>query len=240
MKPECELSVIIPFYNEEACVAGVLEEMVPALEKEGVDYELILVDNGSRDRTGEILRGICERKPQLKLIQLDHNQGYGGGILAGLAAARGRILGFTCGDGQISPGDLLRLYRVLAGGQVQFCKAKRLDRREGPVRQFLSFGYHLIVGMLFRVHITDVNGYPVLMAREVYQRMSLRKENWIINVEILLAARRLSVPMAEVDVWHRDRFGGRSHVGWLTPVTFLLELVGFAWEVYRARQKSGR
>lgn len=238
MKSPRELSVVIPFYNEEACAAEVVEEMVSVLDKEGLDYELLLVNNGSEDRTGELLKGICAERPRLRLIQLKQNRGYGGAILAGLAAAEGRVLGFTCGDGQISPADLVRVYKVLASGQVHFCKAKRVGRQDGLLRQLWSFGYHVLVGILFRVHITDVNGYPVLMERGIFQRMRLKRENWIINVEILLAARRLGVAMAEVDVCHRDRMGGRSHVNWMTPLIFLAELMAFAWEIHRCRRRG--
>lgn len=227
MRGPCELSLVVPLYDEEACAARALTELLECLAGSGVAHELVAVDNGSRDRTGAILEELAARWPTLRVLQLRENQGYGGAILDGLSATRGSVVGFTCGDGEVRPGDVVAIYRVLRAGALDLVKAKRIRRRDGFVRQLLSFGYHALVALVFRLHITDVNGYPVLMTRAAYERLAPRARDWIVNVELLWRARRLDLRTAEVDVPHGERLGGRSHVRAWFPLLFLLQLLRF-------------
>jgi hypothetical protein len=127
------------------------------------------------------------------------------------------------------------MFRVLEASGLDLCKGKRIHRRDGPLRQFISFGYHVIVSLLFRIHITDVNGYPLLMRRENFSALDLRQRNWVFNLEVLHGARRLRLKIAEVDVEHRPRAGGRSHVRWYFPLVFLWQLLVY-WLDERGRR----
>ncbi|MDQ7772702.1 MAG: glycosyltransferase family 2 protein [Elusimicrobiales bacterium] len=222
MKPG--LSLVIPFYNEEACAGPVVRGTLEALEKAGLDFELILVENASSDGTRRILEGFSG-DPRVKVLKLERNIGYGGAVTEGLAAAAGRHLGFTCGDGEIEPGDTAKVCRIAICSGEPVCKARRVDRLDGPWRKFLSVAYHLLVGLLFRVHVTDVNGYPVILTREAYEAIGLTSRNWVFNVELLVKARRLGFGILEPEILHRRRAGGRSHVGFGTPLAFLAQLL---------------
>jgi hypothetical protein len=136
-------------------------------------------------------------------------------------------VGFTCGDGEVAASDVAWLCSFTRVPGLDFCKAKRLGRQDGAWRKLLSFGYHLLVGILFNIHVTDINGYPVLMKRAVYSKLALSRADWVFNVEMLLRLRSNGMRMAEVDVAHRARLGGRSHVRFWTPLVFIFQLISF-------------
>ncbi|MFA5160815.1 MAG: glycosyltransferase family 2 protein [Elusimicrobiales bacterium] len=226
--------LVIPFYNEEECAEKCVSDLDAALTGAGINFELLLVENGSKDRTPEILRALEKKDARIKTIFIRENIGYGGAILRGMEQAGGDWIGFTCGDGEISPEDTAWMCKATFAAGFDFCKAKRVDRKDGAVRKLLSMGYHLLVGLLFRIHVTDLNGYPVLMRKRVHDKMHLTHANWVFNIEMMWDARRLGVRMAELDVRHCKRLGGHSHVGFMTPAVFLLQLLSL-WNELRKR-----
>lgn len=222
-----DLSIVIPAYNEAACIRETMTALSRVLSGRGVVHELIVLDNGSTDSTGAILESLRPEIPGLRVIHLKKNVGYGQAILSGLAKAAGGVVGFTCADGEVGPEDIVVLLRVLEAGQLDLCKGKRIGRQDGPLRKLISVGYQLLVGCLFRIHITDINGYPLLLSREAYRRIGAKQADWIVNLDILLRARNNGLRIAEVDVRHLARAGGRSHVRWYHPLLFLWQLLAY-------------
>ncbi len=208
-----ELSLIIPFYNEEDNVRAVVTSVRKALE-ENVDYELVLVDNGSTDRTGAILGSLARKNRGLRVVTVDVNQGYGWGVLQGLKKARGRVLGYMDGDGQIPGVEALRVYRKLIDEDLDICKVTRAIRIEPWIRRVTTFFYNLFFRVLFRVPYRDVNGHPKLMRRKIYERLGLSSKDWFIDAEILLKGHSLGGRIGEVPVVSYPRAGGRS---WVRP-----------------------
>lgn len=222
---KCELSLVVPFHNEHACAEQSLTELTTLFESHGVGVEIVAVDNGSTDDTRAILQRVATRHSNIRVMPLEANQGFGGALIQGFEQVSGPLIGFTCGDGEVDPQDLERMYHVLKTGAVDIAKGKRIFRKDGLWRRCLTFGYHLAVNILFWLRISDVNGYPVLMTRKAFQQMRLVHKDYTISVEILLWARRLGLRIAEVDVIHRVRAGGRSHVRWYYPLLFLKGLL---------------
>ncbi len=241
-----QLSVVIPFYNEEACAEKVVRDLHAALSWRSWGSELILVDNGSRDRTPAILAGLAaelsarKRWPKMRVLTFAENRGYGGAIRGGLEEAQGKIVGFTCGDGEVSARDLVRIYRRLAASKnLQICKGWRVGRRDGLFRVVLSAGYHWLISKFFLTAVQDINGYPFFMRREAYETLELRQNDWIINVEILNQVRWRKMSLEEVIIRHLPRAGGQSHVRWYFPILFAVELVRYRWRV-RSKLRFGR
>src|SRR5262245_33321164 len=97
-----ELSLVMPCYDEAEIVERSVRDLFAAFDAAGRRLELIAVDNGSRDRTGEILAALARREPRLVVSRVETNQGYGNGILAGLPLARAPWVGIVCADGQVA------------------------------------------------------------------------------------------------------------------------------------------
>lgn len=231
------MSLVVPFYNEETCAERAVAELLSALSSVEPACELLLVDNASSDGTREILRRTAALDPRVKVVELDVNIGYGGVILKGLSLAKGQWLGFTCGDGEIGPEDTAWVCSLARAPGVDFCKAKRLGRQDGAWRKALSLGYHFLVGLLFNIHVTDINGYPVMMRREAYSALRLSRTDWVFNVEMLLRLRQTGLRMVEADVQHRLRLGGSSHVSLWTPFVFFSQLLSL-WMDERGKPEA--
>src|SRR5262245_35129101 len=99
----CDLSIVIPFFNEELSARGVVEHILSTFRQAGFSFEIVCVQNGSRDRTPEILAALEKENPEVVLVTIPKNEGFGAGVLKGLRACRGNILGYMPGDGRIDP-----------------------------------------------------------------------------------------------------------------------------------------
>ncbi len=217
-----EFSIVIPLYNEEAVVGRSVEELLEALEGAFAGrYELILVVNGSTDRTGAICEGLAWEFSQLKMVRAPVNLGYGGGILTGLAHARGAYCGFTCGDRQVAPDALVQVMREMATGHYDLVKTYRVVRGDGLGRRIQSMAYNWLFQRLFRISCRDINAMPKLMRRQVYEQLALVSTDWFIDAEMMIKAERIGLRVKEVPVIYLRRRGGASAVRLSTVFEFL-------------------
>jgi len=221
-----ELSLVIPFYNEEENVRRVVAGLRKAFRAK-VDCELVLVNNGSSDRTGKILAQLASRDKNIKVVTIKVNQGYGWGVLRGFSKARGGVIGYMDGDCQIPAMEALRCYRMLIKDGLDICKITRIIRIEPLIRRVTTFFYNFLFRLLFKLLYRDVNGHPKLMSREVYKRLGLSSKDWFIDAELLLKGHALGARIGEVPVVSYPRKGGKS---WVRPgavIEFLKNMINF-------------
>src|SRR5262245_1902579 len=223
-----ELSLTLPLYNEAGNVERVVRSLVKVLDKKGVDFELVLVNNGSSDGTGDVLASLQAEDRRLKLVSLPTNAGYGGGILAGLSRCTGRYVGYAWGDDQIEADDVFRVFDLLRSDGLDLCKTNRTDREDGLERRIVSRIYNDLFGLLFSVRSSDVNGCPKIFRTEALAAIQPTSRDWFLDAEIMIKAHRRGLSAAEVPVTYRRRRWGRSHV----RVSTLLE---FLWNMLRYR-----
>ena len=120
------LSVVIPAYNEEGSVAATIERVSAAVQSLGIDYEIIAVNDGSGDRTGQVVRDLVPRVPHLRLVEHIPNRGYGGSLRAGFDAARHDWIAFLPGDNQFDPTELRRLIERAGDADIVILQKKDL------------------------------------------------------------------------------------------------------------------
>ena len=108
-----ELSLVIPFYNEEENIEKVVNQMINKLKEEKIDYELVIVDNGSWDNTTKMSKELEKKYEPIKVVRVEKNEGYGWGIISGLKICRGEYIGWMGGDDQNSPDDVSRVFKRL-------------------------------------------------------------------------------------------------------------------------------
>ncbi|MDY6853873.1 MAG: glycosyltransferase [Thermodesulfobacteriota bacterium] len=222
-----ELSIAIPFWNEEENAKNVVTEMVSTLQKHGIFYELILVNNGSRDRTGEILNELCEENPRLKSIHLIANAGYGGGIITGLHHCSGMYLGYTWGDNQIKAEDVVKVYEKVKEVNSDWGKGYRTKRFYGLKRKIISRVYNMLFKLIFRAPTRDVNGVPKIFTRACYEELDVRSTNWFIDAEVMLKSIDKTYDFVEIPVIYHKREGGSSNVNFLTVVEFVVNMIQY-------------
>ena len=218
-----KLGISIPFYNEDAVIPHSLPALAGALSALPHESVVVLVNNGSTDSTGKKLAEWCGREPdRFVLCDLPHNQGYGGGILAGLRMLKAQQvdwIGWMWGDNQIDPQILAPLCTALAKG-ADLAKANRIKRQDGWQRLAVTRAYHHL--MKWKGYpMVDINGCPKLMTRALYEQIQPSAHNWFLDPEVMVAAQRLGAHIHLEDTVMRPRVGGVSKVKAKTLVEFL-------------------
>lgn len=160
-------SIVIPCYNEAGNLPGLLAGFGAAL-KAG-DIELILVDNGSTDGTAALLRSAAADFPFFRAVTCEKNLGYGGGILAGLRTAKGRCAGWTHGDLQYAPAEVLAAAESLRtfGSEKIFLKGLRGNRTPGD--RFFTAGMSLFASLALGLRLDDINAQPTFFTRSLFE-----------------------------------------------------------------------
>ena len=219
---DVELSIVVPLFNEETNVEWVASELVKAFESANIAYELLLVNNGSKDGTSTVIGRLASANNRIRVVSLEKNAGYGGGILAGLRACSGRFIGYTWGDGQVSAASHVEVFQKLKRDGLDLCKARRIERHDGPVRKIVTVSYNLLFPLFFKSATRDVNGCPKIFKREVFERMNVVSKDWFIDAEIMIKSSQSGLKSGEVPVVFAARRHGSSNVGFRTVLELSL------------------
>jgi glycosyltransferase involved in cell wall biosynthesis len=232
-----ELSVVVPFYNEENNIVEVYKNLSGALSNARIDYELVMVNNGSSDMTAELLRKIVKKDRRVKAIEIKVNQGYGNGIIVGLSHAKGDVVGFIDGDNQITAGTVAAAYWKLKEEKLDFCQARRRSREDGMFRRIASKVYNLLVSLAFMQMVYDVNAKPKLINREVYNAIRPESKDWFIDTEIMVKAKKLGAKMGYVDADFTKRTEGKSNVRLFTVIEFINNVIRLRMELWNLKKR---
>jgi glycosyltransferase involved in cell wall biosynthesis len=228
MATEPQISLIMPCYNEEESIPYSVPRLIRAFEREHYRLQLVTVDNGSRDRTSELIHQFEQEFPgRITPVRVETNIGFGNGILAGIPHATAPWVGTVAADGQVDPEDLVRLFEAaMATDGLILAKVRRRFRMDGFLRKIISICYNGFVWSLWpRLGSLDVNGQPRLMRREVLHAMRLASTNWLLDPEMLVKAHYLGVRVLELNVFARMRGNGLSHVRLSTCWEFFTHLL---------------
>ncbi len=203
-----DLSVVLPAFNEEANIEAVVRNCVAYLDERLLDYELLVVNDGSRDRTGEILDRLAGEVPRLRPLHHPQNRGYGSALRTGFAAATKRFVFYMDGDGQFDIRDLDRLF-PLATDEDHIVTGFRIERRDPFMRRLNAklFGGFLVRVML-GVRVRDLNCAFKLIPRKVLEQITFESTGALINAELYGRAVRRGFGIKEVGVHHYPRTAG--------------------------------
>ncbi|MBA3887959.1 MAG: glycosyltransferase family 2 protein [Acidobacteria bacterium] len=224
-----EISLIVPCYNEQDVLPYTIPQLVHAFAEDGHRLELVACDNGSTDRTGEIIsRFVAEGLPIVH-HRVEKNEGYGNGILQSIPVCSAPWIGVIPADGQVDAEDAARLFKILkqTDGRV-LGKVRRRFRMDGLSRKVVSVLYNGFVWVLWPgIGSIDVNGLPKIIHRDVIAALDLESKDWFLDPEIMIKAHYLGVRVLEMNVFARMRSNGLSHVRPSACVEFLVNLLRF-------------
>jgi glycosyltransferase involved in cell wall biosynthesis len=202
------LSVVLPAYNEEANVESAVEGVSSVAQQLGIDHEIILVNDGSTDRTGEIARELMQRIPNFRLVEHYPNRGYGGSLRAGFAAATGDLITFIPADNQFDFREISRLLERL--DEADIVSGYRAERQDTFIRKLNALGWNTLVRLLFGYLCRDIDCGFKLFRREVLERVTIVSDGAMIDTEFLAGARARGFRIAEVPVIHLPRVAGEA------------------------------
>ena len=204
------LSVFFPAYNDAPSLPGLLRKTFATLEPYVADYEVIVVDDGSRDGTGQVLEQLRrEYSPWLRVVTHAHNRGYGGALRSGFAAAQKEFVFYTDGDGQYDVGELPRLLE-LVGPATGLVNGYKLERHDPRHRVWIGTVYNFCARLLFRIRIRDIDCDYRLIRRALLDEIHLTSTSGTICVELVRKLELSGCQVVEVGVHHYPRLHGRS------------------------------
>lgn len=204
------ISAALPAHNEEANIEQAVAELQHVLAEvctEG-DYEVVVVDDGSTDRTAEIVLKMAEVDPRVRLVQHEVNQGYGQTVKDGLVAGTLDYVFFTDSDLQFDVWEIERLVTYLDRADV-VC-GYRLDRQDPWNRRFIAWGWNALVRVMFYVPVRDIDCAFKIFKREALENLEIQSAGALINTELMIKLSRSGYGVAEVGVNHFPRVGGEQ------------------------------
>jgi glycosyltransferase involved in cell wall biosynthesis len=204
----------MPAYNEEEIVGYTVRRLVNTFRHSGYRLQLVVVDNGSQDRTGEIIREIAATTPAVTPHRVEVNQGYGYGVTSGFPLCTAPWIGWIPADAQVDAEDVVRLFECIATtkGPV-LAKVRRRFRMDGWLRQVISFCYNTFVRILWPgLAASDVNAVPKILPRQTLAALSIQATGWALDPEVVVKAHHLGLRILEFNVLSRERSSGLSHV----------------------------
>ena len=202
------LSVVLPAHNEEEAIATTVHEVIQTLSSWMLDFEVIVVDDGSQDHTGVILDTISATHPCLKVIHHSANQGYGAALVSGFEAVTRDLAFFMDSDGQFDIHDLERFFPLIE--EYDAVLGYRIDRQDTWMRQVTAWGWKILVGIVFRIHVRDVDCAFKLYPASFFRDHKLETRGAMINTEILYKFTRAGYSYTQIGVRHLPRLGGRA------------------------------
>ncbi len=200
------ISVFFPCYNEQDNVSGTVEAAVGVLEQLGVDFEVIIVDDGSFDATGRIGDEIASRNGRVKVIHHETNLGYGAALQSGFKAATKELVFYTDGDGQFDIKEMPALLPLMKEYDIVSCY--RLNRQDNLIRKINGWCWTKLVCLLFGMKVRDIDCAFKLYRREIFDKIKLSSSGALIDTEILARAIRKGYRFTQRPVHHYPRTAG--------------------------------
>jgi len=203
-----DLSLVFPVFDEEDNLGPLLDASLRLAPKLARDFEIVLVDDGSRDRSAAIIEARQRLDPRIRLVRHTSNRGYGAALRAGLREARGELVFFSDADLQF---DLDELATLMAHARdFDIVAGYREPRRDPWPRLFIARVWGTLVRRLFDLPVRDIDCAFKIFRRHVLDEISIASIGAFINTEILVRASNANFRIHQVPVTHRRRNHGRQ------------------------------
>jgi glycosyltransferase involved in cell wall biosynthesis len=203
------ISIFFPVYNDWGTIADMVALSIGTADKIAVDYEIILVDDGSDNKTQEVLNLLATRFPRLKVIRHPYNMGYGAALRTGFAACQKEFIFYTDGDAQYDVEELPGLIQAMEE-DIDIVNGYKVKRRDPWYRIIAGTLYNFLCQIMFTIPIRDVNCDFRLIRRSVFDKVKLEINSGAICIELIAKARARGLRFAQIPVSHYCRPSGKS------------------------------
>lgn len=203
------ISVFFPCYNDEGSIAKLVNDAFSTLGALTNDYEVVVVDDGSKDKSRQILSELEQKSRNLRLVFHQKNLGYGGALKSGFKTASKELVFYTDGDGQYDVKELPVLLGLMSD-DVDFVNGIKMARRDATYRIIIGNMYSLVTRWIFMLPVYDVDCDFRLIRRSVLNKLDLKSNSGSICVELVKKSQRAGARFRQVSVHHFERQWGKS------------------------------
>lgn len=231
------LSIFFPFWNEESNIQQVVKNAIPIAEKIAEKWEIIMIDDGSTDRTLEIAKQLVEKDKRLRVISHQPNRGYGAALNSGFTHARYKYVVFTDGDLQFNFAEVKKFIKPIETADIVIGFRKRRRDRNLLKRLLLMYLLKIEVFILFRLYFRDIDCAFKMFRKDAIEKiMPIRSEGAMVSTEILAKAREKNLRITEVGVTHYPReHGNQSGANFQVVLRAIFESTILWWDIKNGR-----
>lgn len=236
------VSVVVLCYKAGKSVPAFVGRVEQALENVSRDWEIVLVGNYNQgeeasDPTPGYVRREAERDPRIAAVTLRKEGMMGWDARTGLAAATGDVIILIDGDNQMPPEDVEAVYKKLVAEKLDMAMTYRSVRQDSLVRRLNSKAYNMVFRCLFPgIQARDVNSKPKAMTRAFYEKLDLTADDWFLDAEIMIQARRHQVKLGQIPTVFRASNDRKSFVRFDAVLEFLKNLARHRWREFFAKR----
>ncbi|TET05744.1 MAG: glycosyltransferase family 2 protein [Candidatus Atribacteria bacterium] len=227
---DIKISILVPAFNEETRIPKFLKELLKFADNNLESYEIIVINDGSLDKTKETVLKLITNHNQARLLSYEDNMGKGHAVLQGILNAKGEFILFIDADGSIKPLEILNMYKIfqkshfdiIVGSRI--LKSSNITESQPLSRRLMSKIFNLYSNILFRINISDLlcgfKGFSREVANKVF--IDMKAYRWEFDVEILYRARKNEFNVFQLPIEWRHEEGSKMKL--LDPVLIFLNL----------------
>ncbi|HSQ20447.1 MAG TPA: glycosyltransferase family 2 protein [Blastocatellia bacterium] len=232
------ISAVLPAYNEEENIEVAARRVAEVLRSlDFRDWEVLVVDDGSVDQTAQISDRLASEDPaHIRVFHHNPNRGYAEALKTGFTNARHQLIFYTDSDNQFDVREITSLLALIE--EVDIVNGFRIYRFDAMTRLVLSWGFNLLVRIIFRIKVRDIDCAFKLFRREVFDKVSIESKKFFVDAEVLAKASYFGFRMAEVGVRHYPRPAGRSTVRASHIPSTLMELARIWINIHRKPRRK--
>ena len=206
--PPPSITAFFPCYNEQDNVTRVVEQAIQVLDGAGVDYEVIIVNDGSSDETGPVADRLAADHECVRVIHHPRNLGYGAALQSGFRAATKELVFYTDGDGQFDIAEMPALLPLMREYDIVSCY--RLNRQDNVVRKINGWLWTKVTGLVFSLRLRDIDCAFKLYKRAIFDQITMESTGALIDTEILARAAGRGYRITQRPVHHYPRTAGQQ------------------------------
>ena len=206
------ISIILPALNEEGNIEAAIQDIQLYFHSREEKYEIIVINDGSTDSTGEIAERLVKENGSVRVIHHPINKGYGSALKEGFENSKYKYVFFTDSDRQFDIKGLDILLPLIKTDAVEIIIGYRLKRKDPFLRRFLSWGYNSLIGYLFDLNVKDIDCAFKIFRKDIFSKIEIESKNFFVNTEVLAKAMYFGFNVLEVGVPHFPRTAGKTTV----------------------------
>lgn len=208
MSKVAQLSLFLPTYNEQENIARTVGDADNVLKKVAKEYEVLVVEDGSKDKTAQIVKDLMKKNKHIRMIQHKPNRGYGGAFKSGLYGSKSELVSFIDSDGQFDYSEVSKLLPHV--GKYDLVIGYRIKRQDSPLRNLNALLWKIWMWFLFGLWVKDIDCAFKVIKKHVIDDITLETESALTSAEFLIRVKQKGYRWKEVGVHHYPRKAGAA------------------------------